>query len=122
MCVRDYLGGHGSMFNCSIAREAPQCAVKLVEIVIYMYDCSTVQCGCIRSICHDQVQISCSFRLNLVGVQCTYEHRSVARLIVPTLVLFPPSNCTCTCILVHHEVNSTRGKNSRKHDIYQSSH
>ena len=107
MRVHDYLGGRGLTFNCSIARGvAPQHAAKLVEIVIYMYDRSIVQCGCIRSICHDKVQISCSFRLYLVGAQCTYKHGSVARLIVPTLVLFPPSNCTC--ISVYHEINVER--------------
>ena len=54
-CVRDYLGGHSSTFNCSIAQVLPQRAAKLCEIATY--DRSTVQCGCIRSICHDQVQI-----------------------------------------------------------------
>ena len=30
----------------------------------------------------------------MLGVQCAYEHGSVAILIVPALDLFPPSNCT----------------------------
>ena len=41
MRVRDYLGGHGSMVNRSIARIAAVGAVKLSEIVIY--DPSAVQ-------------------------------------------------------------------------------
>ena len=76
---------------------------KLVEIV--NYDHSTVQCCCIRSISHDQVQISRLFRLNRLGAQCTYERGSVAIII----------NCThpqivYTCMLVHLEINSTCGR------------
>ena len=64
----------------------------------------------LESICHDQVQVSHLFRLNRLGAQCTYECGSVATLIVPALVLFPPSNCTH--IIAHLEINSTHGKNS----------
>ena len=62
MHVHGYLGGRGSMVNCSIARIAG--AVKLTKIVIY--DRSAVQYSWIRSIYHFDVQISCSFWLNLL--------------------------------------------------------
>ena len=35
MRMRNYLDRRGSTINCSIARIAPQCAVKLAEIIIY---------------------------------------------------------------------------------------
>ena len=56
-----------------------------------------------KLICHDQVQISHLFELNMLGVQCAYKHGSVAILIVPTLVLFPPSNHTR--MLAYSEIN-----------------
>ena len=40
----------------------------------------------------------------MLGVQYTYEHGSVAILIVPALVLFPPSNCTC--MFAYSEINT----------------
>ena len=40
----------------------------------------------------------------MLGVQCTYEHGSVAILIVPALIFFPPSNCTC--MLAYSEINT----------------
>ena len=113
MHVRDYLGGHGSTFNCSIARVAPQRAAILAKIVIY--DSSTLQYCCIRSICHNQVQVSHLFRLNRLGVQRIYERRSVAILIVPAL------NCFVPVLELYPHVStpwnySTRGKkNSRKY-------
>ena len=110
----DYLGGCGSPFNCSITLVVFQHAVELVEIIIY--NRSTVQYSRIRSIYHDQVQISHLFGLSLLGVQCTYERGSVAILIVPALVLFPPSNCTR--MIAHLEINSTHGKYSGKYSIY----
>ena len=82
MC--DHLGGCGSTFNCLIVPVVPRRAAKLVEIIIY--DRSTVQYSWIRQIYHDQVQISCSFELNLPGAQYTYERGSVAMLIVSALV------------------------------------
>ena len=97
----------------SLIRIAPQRAAKLAEIIIY--DLSAVQNSWIRSIYHDHEQISCSFWLNLLGVQYAYEQGSVAILIVPALVLFPPLNCTC--MLAHSEINSTHEKNSRKYGI-----
>ena len=98
------------MAQCSIARVAPHCVAKLVETIIY--DRSTVQCGYIRSICHDQVQISSLFERNLLEAQCAYKREGVAILIIHTLVLFLPSNCTH--MLPHCEINSTRRKYSRK--------
>ena len=74
---------------------------------------SAPEYSCIRSTCHDQVQISLLYGLNLLGMQCTYKCGSVVILIVPALVLFLPSNCTR--MLAHPEINSTRGKNSRKY-------
>ena len=115
LCVRDYLGGRGSTFNCWIAQVAPQRVAKLVKIAIY--DCSIVQYSCSRSICHNLVQISQSFGLNFLGAQWAYKCRSVAILIVPALVLLPPSNCTR--MFAHSEINSTREKNSRKYGTYQ---
>ena len=112
--MHDYLGGHGSTFNCSIAWVALQCASKLVEIVIN--DCPTVQYSWIRSIYHDQVQISRLFGLNLLRVQCTYKRGSVVISIVPALVLFLPSNST---MLAHSEINNNRRKNSRKYSMYK---
>ena len=35
MCVPNYLGGGGSMFNCSIERVVPQREAKLVEMKHY---------------------------------------------------------------------------------------
>ena len=85
----DYLGRCGSTINHLITWVASQCAAKLVKVVIYNF--LTVQCSCIRSICHNQVQISCSFGLNLLGVQCAYECGSVAILItVSTPYFFAP--------------------------------
>ena len=101
MCVHDDLGERGSIYNCLIARVVPQYAVKLVEIVIY--DHSTVQYSWIRLAHPDQVQISYSFRL----LDSARSAVSAAILIVPALVLLPPSNCTCW--LAHCEINSTRG-------------
>ena len=75
-----------------IARVAPQRAAKPVEIVIC--DRSTVHCGCIRSICHDQVQILNSFGLNLLGAQCAYERGSVVILIVRVLLAHPEIDST----------------------------
>ena len=111
MHVRDYLGGHGSTFNCSITRVAPQRAAILAKIVIY--DSSTLQYCCIRSICHNQVQVSHLFRLNRLGVQRTYERRSVAILIVPAL------NCFVPALELYPHVStpwnySTRGKKKFK--------
>ena len=51
-----------------------------------------------------------------VGGQCTYERTGVVEIIVPTLILFPSSNYTR--MLAHSEINSTRGKNSRKYSIF----
>ena len=61
-----------------------------------------------------QVQISYLFGLSSLGAQCTYKRGSVAILIVPALVLFSPLNCTR--MLAQLEINSTRGKNSRKYN------
>ena len=116
MRMRNYLGGHGSTFNCSIAQVALQHAAKFVKIVIY--DRPTVQCSCIRSICQNQVQVSHSFRLTRLGGQCAYECGSVTILIVPALVLSPPLNCTR--MVAHLEINSTRGKNLRKYALVWS--
>ena len=81
MRMHGYLGGRGSTVNRSIAQIAG--AVKLTEIVIY--DHSAVQYSWIRSIYHYDMQISCSFWLNLLGTQCTHEFGSVAIIIVPAL-------------------------------------
>ena len=64
------------------------------------------------------VKIKCRFHwfgLNWLGAQCAYERGSVVILIVLTLVLFPPLNCTH--VLAHLEINSTSWKNSRKNGI-----
>ena len=53
MHMHDYLGRHGPKFDTLIAQVASKCAAKLVEIVIY--DRSTVQFGCIWSICYKEV-------------------------------------------------------------------
>ena len=64
------------------------------------------------------MQTSHLFVLNLIGVLCAYKSGSVAVLIVPTLVLFPPSNCPH--MLAHSEMtcNSTHGKNSKKYGMH----
>ena len=88
MHVHDYLGGRGSIFNSSI-----------VENVIYHQ--STVQQSWIRLILiHNQAQISHSLGPTLLGVQSAHERGSVAILIEPALVLFPPSNCTLNLKLI----------------------
>ena len=51
--------------------------------------------------------------LKLLEAQCAYKRESVVILIEPTLVLFPPLNCTH--ILEHSEINSTCRKYSRKY-------
>ena len=75
--------------TCSdVQRVVPQCAVYNL---LKSLNCSAVQYNSIRSIYHNH---ACSFRLNLLGVQCTCRHGSVAISIVSTRVLSPPSNCT----------------------------
>ena len=64
------------------------------------------------------VKIKCRFHLfglNWLGAQCAYKRGSVVILIVLTLVLFPPLNCTH--VLAHLEINSTSWKNSKKNRI-----
>ena len=73
--------------------------------------------GCIGLICHDQVQISHSFGLKLLGVQCTYTVwvQKCCDINSTRPGLFPPWNCTR--MLAHSENNSTHRKNSRKYGI-----
>ena len=112
MCVCDYLGGRGSILNCSIARVAPQRASKPIEIVIY--DRSIVQCDCIRSICHDP---SADFTFVWAKFARSAMHIQVRKCCdincTCPCFIFPPSNCTR--MLAHLEINSTRGKYSRKY-------
>ena len=106
MHVYNYLRGHGSTVNCSIARVVPEHAAKLVEIVIY--DCPAVQYNLIWSIHNNHEHISHSFVLNLLGAKCAYLHGNVATLIAPALELYPPSNGTR--MLAHSELIVPMGR------------
>ena len=88
MC--NYLGGHGSTFNCLITRVAPECGAKIVEIIVYVR--SALQYNWIRSIYNNQAQISCSFGLNLLGCIRARKYSDInctCPCIVPTLELYP---------------------------------
>ena len=103
MCVRNYLGGCGSMFI------GPQHVAKLVEIIIY--DRPTVDYSWIKS------QSSADFMFiwakSAKSTVCIWAQQCC------------DINCTrpcfvstlSTCMLAHSEINSTCGKNSRKYSI-----
>ena len=76
-----------------IVPAACMCTIILVGVAQYL----TVQW---LILIHNQAQISYSLGPTLLEVQSAHERGSVAILIEPALVLFPPSNCTLNLKLI----------------------